>query len=286
MTYPSTPELTATCWTSAGDAAPLQEPETSPVPIGERLDAIAATGWSGLGLVYDDLLAARHTIGFDGLRKLIDDAGFRHVEVELLNNWWDESLAHEWRPRFEVLLEAAEDLGASYIKIGTSFGEEAEDYAAFVGPLRELTKEAVSRGTRIALEPVAFTLIRSIPDAADLMRLVDMPESGLIIDYWHIFRNGTSLDEVAQKLTADQIFGVELNDADAMVRGTLFEDTRDNRRYCGEGEQDVPGFIRTLQDVGFQGPWGVEILSNEHRALPLRDALEKAYSTTLSCFPA
>ncbi|MDI2035619.1 sugar phosphate isomerase/epimerase family protein [Paenarthrobacter nitroguajacolicus] len=286
MTYPSTPEFTATCWTSAGDAAPLREPETSPVPIVERLDAIAATGWSGLGLVYDDLLAARDTIGFGGLRKLIDDAGFRHVEVELLNNWWDESRAHQWRPRWEVLLDAAEELGAGFVKIGTSFGEEAEDYDAFAGPLRELTKEAVSRGTKIALEPVAFTLIRSIPAAADLMRLVDMPDCGLIIDYWHIFRNGTSLDDVARKLTAEQIFGVELNDADATVRGTLFEDTRDNRRYCGEGDQDVTGFIRTLQGLGFQGPWGVEMLSNEHRALPLREALEKARSTALSCFPA
>ena len=71
-----------------------------------------------------------------------------------------------------------------------------------------------------------------------------MPGCGLVVDYWHVFRAGTTLDELSSSLDADQIFGVELNDADAEVRGSLFEDTRDNRRLCGQGDQDVTGFIR------------------------------------------
>ncbi|MBO1269721.1 sugar phosphate isomerase/epimerase family protein [Arthrobacter cavernae] len=285
MTYPITPTFIASCWTSAGNIAPLSTPETSPVPLSERLEAVASTGWAGFGLAHDDLLAARDTIGFSGLRKLIDVAGFSHVEVELLSNWWDDSRAHEWRPQFELLLDAAEALGTRFIKVGTALGDEMADYSELVAPLRQVTKEAIARGTRIALEPMAFSMVRSIPASADLMRLVDLPECGLVVDYWHIFRHGTSLEEVAQKLTADQVFGVELNDADAEVRGTLFEDTRDHRRLCGQGEQDVTGFISMLQGLGFNGPWGVEILSNEHRALPVRDALASAYSTALACFP-
>src|SRR5689334_3859109 len=138
MMYSSTPELIATCWTSAGDVAPLTIPETSPVPLGERLEAIASTGWAGFGLAYDDLVAASDTIGFSGLRKLIDQAGLRHVEVELLSNWWDESRSHEWKPQFELLLEAAETLGARFIKIGTAFGEPLDDLEFLVEPLRHL----------------------------------------------------------------------------------------------------------------------------------------------------
>jgi sugar phosphate isomerase/epimerase len=286
MTYSSTPELIATCWTSAGNIAPLSNPETSPVPIGERLEAIASTGWAGFGLAYDDLVAARDSIGFSGLARLIDQAGFRHVEVELLTNWWDDSRSHEWRPQFDLLLDAAETLGARFIKIGTAFSEPLNDLAFLVEPLRRLTTEASKRGTRIALEPMPFSMVGSMPAAAELMRSVDMPDCGLVVDYWHVFRAGTSLDELSRSLTADQIFGVELNDADAEIKGTLFEDTRDNRRLCGEGDQDVTGFIKTLQAIGFDGPWGVEILSNEHRARPVRDALESAYSTALACFSA
>ena len=69
-------------------------PKPVPCPLAERLEAIASTGWSGFGLAHDDLAAARATLGFPALRGLIDDAGLRYVEVELLTDWWDESLAH------------------------------------------------------------------------------------------------------------------------------------------------------------------------------------------------
>jgi sugar phosphate isomerase/epimerase len=265
--------------------APLQCPETSPVPIADRLEAIASTGWSGFGLAHDDLAAARSTLGFPALRSLIDDAGLRHVEVELLTDWWDDSLAPQWRPQFNLLLEAAETLGARFIKVGTTIGKPLNDLDFLVEPLRRLTAEAALRGTRIALEPMPFSMVGSVPAAADLMRKVDTPECGLVVDYWHVFRAGTTLDELSARLDADQIFAVELNDAAAEIRGTLFEDTRDNRRLCGQGDQDVTGFIQALQSLGFNGPWGVEILSDEHRALHFQEALRAAHATTLACFP-
>jgi sugar phosphate isomerase/epimerase len=286
MTSTPAPELVASCWTSAGNAAPLQNPETSPVPIAERLEAIASTGWAGFGLAHDDLASAHSTLGFPALRKLIDGAGFRYVEVELLSDWWDESLSPRWRPQFDLLLDAAELLGARFIKVGTAFGQPLDELDFLVEPLRRLTAEAAQRGTRIALEPMAFSTVGRIPAAADLIRKVDMPECGLVIDYWHVFRAGTTLDELSASLEAHQIFGVELNDADTEVRGSLFEDTRDNRRLCGQGDQDVAGFIRTLKSIGFEGPWGVEILSDEHRALPVAEALRLAHATALACFPA
>lgn len=286
MTTTTAPELVASCWTSAGSAAPLQNPETSPVPIAERLEAIASTGWSGFGLAHDDLAAVRATLGFPALRDLIDEAGLRYVEVELLTDWWDERLAPAWRPKFDLLLEAAETLGARFIKVGTSIGKPLDDLDFLVEPLRRLTAEAALRGTRIALEPMPFSMVGSVPVAADLMRKVDLPGCGLVVDYWHVFRARTTLDELSASLEAGKVFGVELNDAAAEVRGTLFEDTRDNRRLCGQGDQDVTGFIRSLKALGFDGPWGVEILSDEHRALPVKEALQAAQATTLACFPA
>ncbi|MEV7998170.1 MULTISPECIES: sugar phosphate isomerase/epimerase family protein [Pseudarthrobacter] len=285
MTTTPAPELVASCWTSAGNVAPLQNPEISPVPITERLEAIASTGWSGFGLAHDDLVAARSSIGFPALRGLIEDAGVRYVEVELLTDWWDENLAPRWRPQFDLLLEAAETLGARFIKVGTSMGQPLQDLDFLVEPLRRLTAEAALRGTRIALEPMPFSMVGSVPEAADLMRKVDRSDCGLVVDYWHVFRAGTTLEELSASLNADQIFGVELDDAAAEIRGSLFEDTRDNRRLCGQGNQDVSGFIQTLMSLGFEGPWGVEILSNEHRALPVKEALRAAHTTTLACFP-
>lgn len=55
------------------------------------------------------------------------------------------------------------------------------------------------------------------------------------------------------------IVGVELNDADAEPVGTLFDDTVNRRRLCGEGAFDLVGIIAALRAAGWDGPWGVEI---------------------------
>jgi sugar phosphate isomerase/epimerase len=44
------------------------------------------------------------------------------------------------------------------------------------------------------------------------------------------------------------------------------------RRYGGEGSFDLPGLVAALRTAGWTGPWGVGILSEEHRSLPVGDA--------------
>ncbi|WP_166974093.1 sugar phosphate isomerase/epimerase family protein [Brevibacterium atlanticum] len=276
-------ELIATCWTSAGDAAPLRASERSPFDPLDRVREVAATGWAGLGFVLDDLRAVRETIGYDRLAEEIAAAGLRHVEVELCSGWWKEPSAG-WREHWEELLEAAQRLGAAFIKVGTDSAPAVEDVEPFVEPLRHLAEEAESFGTKVALEPLPFGEIASIPQGAELISLVDHRAAGLIVDYWHVFRAGTSLKELEDCLSVDMVFGVELCDADETAVGTLFEDTRDNRRLIGDGHQDVSGFIEALKTIGYDGPWGVEILSEDHRKRPLHEALEVARRTALSAF--
>ncbi|GAA1109499.1 hypothetical protein GCM10009579_35680 [Streptomyces javensis] len=76
-----------------------------------------------------------------------------------------------------------------------------------------------------------------------------------------------------------RIVGVELDDAETDVVGTLFEDTVRRRRLCGEGSFDLPAIVAALRTAGWTGPWGVEILSDAHRALPVRTAADVAYRT-------
>ena len=64
----------------------------------------------------------------------------------------------------------------------------------------------------------------------------------------------------------------------------LFHDTIHHRVLCGSGTFDVIGFIETLQQIGFPGPWGVEIISEAHRRRPLQEALVDAHRTTMALF--
>ncbi|MEZ3161165.1 sugar phosphate isomerase/epimerase family protein [Microbacterium sp. BWT-B31] len=279
----SAPSLIATCWTSAGAVKPLDQPERSPHDPLDRVAAIADTGWNGFGFSQDDLRVVDETIGFGALRAAAEARGLTHIEVELASGWWtsDEGA---WRPTWELLLRAADELDAEFIKVGTSFGDPVDDLTPFVEPMRRIAEEADAVGTRIALEPLPFAMIASMPQGADLIRAVDHPAAGLVVDYWHVFRAGTSLQELAERVPVDIVFGVELSDARNEQVGTLFEDTRDRRTLLTEGDQDVAGFIRTLREMGYTGAWGVEILSAEHRARPLREGLALSRDSALRAF--
>ena len=277
------PRLVATAWTSAGDTSPIRVPATSPVPITERVAAIANAGFAGLGLIADDVRAIRESIGLNALRDLIADAGLTHVEIELIERWWIPrgQPGNTYAVR-DLLLEVADVLGPSFIKIGSELGPPTSHPEALIGPLRDLADQAVEHGTRIAIETMPFSIISSVPMGAQIVAAADHSAVGLLIDAWHVFRAGTSIDDVRGALTPEMIFGVELDDAATVTRGSLFEDTVDNRLLCGEGTFDLPGLVAVLRELGFDGPWGVEILSTSFRALPVARALMLAAESTLT----
>ncbi len=276
-------ELVATAWTSAGNTSPMHVPPTSPVPIAERVAAVAEAGFLGLGLIAADLAVIRASVGFAGLRDLIADAGLTHVEIELIERWWIPrgEAGHTYDVR-DLLFEAAEVLAPAFIKIGSELGPRTTHPESLIAPLRELAAQAADRGTRVAIETMPFSIIATVPMGAEIVAAADHPAAGLLVDAWHVFRAGTPLEELRDSLTPEMIFGAELDDAGPAVVGTLFEDTVNNRLLCGQGTFDLSGLVALLRDLEFDGPWGVEILSASFRVLPVRDALEIAARSALA----
>ena len=76
--------LLATCWTTAGDAAPLRGDERSPLPLRDRIEAAAAAGFRGFGLLYADLLVAERQYGLASIRTMLEDNAILDLELELL----------------------------------------------------------------------------------------------------------------------------------------------------------------------------------------------------------
>jgi sugar phosphate isomerase/epimerase len=172
-------------------------------------------------------------------------------------------------------------LGPTHIKIGSEDGSP-RDLEPYTAALLELTRDAASHGTRIAIEPMPFSIISTIPAGAELARATGHPDCGIIVDAWHVFRAGTTLDELRSSLATDVVFGIELDDADEQIVGSMFEDTVNNRRLCGEGSFDLAGLVSVLRDIGYTGTWGIEILSTEFRETPLDQALTKAIESARS----
>jgi sugar phosphate isomerase/epimerase len=279
---PRSEDLLATCWTTAGDAAPLRGDERSPVPLRERIEAAAAAGFRGLGLNHADLVAAQREYEIAGIRSMLTDNGLIHLELELLTNWWTDGTLRRDSDRVRrELLSAAEALGARHIKVGPDVADAPWDHDRWMTEFAALAADAHEAGTKVGLEFLPWSNIKTVHDGLRLVQAAGHQAGGLIIDVWHTERAKTPPADLAA-VPLRYIIGVELSDADAVVVGTLFEDTRDRRRLCGHGSFDLPGFVAALRSAGWAGPWGVEILSADMRQLPVREAVAAAYTTAAS----
>lgn len=283
-------ELLATCWTHAGDAVPVPGRHLSPLDLRTRAEAVAAAGFTGIGFTIADLDAAQAACGLPDVRRICDDLGLVHLEVELLESWWTTGRRRSESDRTRrSLLRAAEVLRARQIKIGPDVEvvdgalPPLADLAHWAAELHELAVQAAEVGTRVALEPLPFSNITDFRSAAALIDAADHPAAGLVVDIWHLERGPSTLADLAE-IAGDEIFAVELNDAPAPRSADLFYDTIHHRVLCGSGTFDVEGFIETLQQIGFAGPWGVEILSEAYRLRPLSEALADAHRSTMTSF--
>ena len=281
-------ELLAAYWTIAGDVYPCAPTEVSPYPLEARAAAAAKAGWKGMGLILDDLKATIARVGVNGVRQILADHDMRHFELEILVDWYQEGPLRTVSDSFRRdVIELGGALGMCNLKIGASYADPGPaDFPRMAAEFATLCQEVGQTGATVSLEFMPFSIVRNIADGLAIVQAADQPNGGLTVDTWHVVRSGDDVAKVAA-IPARYIKSVELDDADQNVVGTLFEDTRFRRRLCGEGAYDIPGFIGAIEQAGFAGPYyGVEMISEPFRQLPLEEMARRAFDTTMAQFAA
>jgi sugar phosphate isomerase/epimerase len=232
-------------------------------------------------------MAWANRVGFGEIRRALSEQRMLCLEFESLFDWWADgeprAISDAMR---DDLVMAIDHLGVprSHIKCGPDLRGEEHGIEPYARGLGELADRAAAVGARVALESFPFTDLSSPARSDAVVRAAARDNAGLCIDIWHVERGGVPLDEI-RAIPAERIVHVELNDAGAEVVGALPDDTVDRRRLCGEGSFDLRGFVDAVAASGYDGAWGVEILSAEHRALGLQDAVRLAHDTTIkACF--
>lgn len=276
-------DVLAAGWTTSGDSVPLPGRYRSPLPLAHRIAETARAGFTGMGLLDVDVEGFLADSSLADLDARLTDAGIAFVELEFLVGWWltddDERAASDRLRRF--LLQTAESLRAHHVKIGPDLTATAPyDADLWAERLHALATEAADHGTLLSFEFMPFTNVPTLAAAADLIRRADHPAAGLCLDTWHTSRTGTSLEAIAA-LPASAITAVELDDGTLDQVGDAYEDTVLRRRYVGDGEFDVTGFVAAVEATGWHGPWGVEIISEAHRVRPLEQSLPDVYASTV-----
>jgi len=276
-------ELLASYWTIAGGAMPHTDREFSPFDFRDRVQAAARAGFTGIGIWHADLEHILEKRSLKEMKRILDDHGIRHVELEFLTDWF---LSGERKKKSdtqkEILLTAAEVLGAHHVKVG-DFNRATCPMAQLIESFTRLCADAADHGTKIGFELMPFAMIDSLTDSLLMVEGSGAANAGIVLDLWHLVKLGIPYTAL-RSLPLHAIVGVELNDGTFHAPWSLQEDTVNHRRFCGEGEFDVRGFLRTVQEIGYPGPWGIEVLSEEHRKWPLDRLTTHAFETTIRPF--
>lgn len=277
-------ELVATYWTLAGAARPHTEMEYSPFDFKDRVAAAAKAGFKGFGIKEVDLAHILERRTLKEMKQILDDHGIKHVELEFITDWFlDGEKKKKSDKTKQLLFAAAEELEARHIKIG-DFEMHSIPMPHLIESFAGLCREAENYGTKILFELIVDAMIRTLPETLEMVEGAGAENGGIMIDLWHVVKLGIPYEDVAQ-IPARYLLGIELNDGTMECPWDLHEDTINHRKYCGEGEFDVKGFVDCMLKAGYSGPWGIEVLSEEIRERPLETLAAHAFNTTIAQFP-
>jgi sugar phosphate isomerase/epimerase len=279
-----TPELLASYWTICGAAEPHTDREHSPFTLLERASSAGRAGFTGMGIWHADLAHLRRQHSLPEMKRIFDDHGIRHIELEFLTDWFVDG---EKRKASDVtrrmLLESAEALGARHIKVGDFF-KTPVPMDRLIEEFAQLCDEARDHGTRIVFEFMPFSRIETLADAIALCTGAAQSNGGICVDLWHVVKLGMPYEAVAA-FPKPYLMSIEINDGyrRAPPGMDLVTETTCHRAFCGAGEFDVRGFVKALLPV-YAGPWGIEVLNKAQRSWPLDELTTRAFATTQAVF--
>jgi sugar phosphate isomerase/epimerase len=149
-----------------------------------------------------------------------------------------------------------------------------KNFAQHVERLRAIAKVLNDHGLRFGLEYVGtqslltrpkYPFVHTMAETRELIAEISQPNVGLVLDSWHWWTAGDSVEEVLS-LKNEDVVSVDLNDA---PRGVPKEAVQDNARElpAATGVIDVKTFLDALRKIEYDGPVRAEPFNNALNAL-------------------
>ena len=273
-------------WTTSGPVDVHYGREWSLFDLRDRCEHAARVGFSGIGLWHADLEHVLETRTLDEVAALFDEYGLRHLELEFLWEWFidpgdERRQSDELRAR---LWEAAASLPAHHVKVGNIPGTPCD-----IGRLTEAYGELCADAAEHHDAKVVYEFmppdvnVQDLETALAIVEGADAPNGGLAIDTWHMSKLGIASDEL-RRIPVEYLAWVELSDGQIANMDDPVDEVINHRALPGEGEFDIRGYVDACRDHGYDGPWGVEVLSEELRNNPIDVIFRRAFDTTIAQF--
>jgi len=277
-------DLVGNYWTISGPVEVHVGREWSLYNLRDRCAHAARVGFSGIGIWHADLehlLAGGTTLA--GIRSLLDEHGLRHLELEFLGDWFLDPADERRRAADEtraLLLGAAEVLPVHHIKVGNLAGTPTE-LPRLIEAYGELCADAATHtDAAIAYEFMPYdAVVNTLDTALAVVEGADAPNGGLAFDTWHLGKLEVEPADL-RRVPPRFVSWVELSDGPYGIAEEWLDEVINRRRLPGDGDFPIHDYIRVFRELGYDGPWGVEVLSEELRNLPIDEMFDRAYAAT------
>ena len=246
-----------------------------------RAEAVQAGGYTAMSALCGDF-AALERAG-STLAQIAAELRAREARVTVI----DPFLA--WYPSFTVgddsgphadslntteenMLRYADAVGAESMTLLTPFSGSPAPHAQVVDALGSLADRVGAHGLRVHLEVVPSSQVPDLPTGWSIIREVDRPNAGLVLDTFHLGRSNCE-PQMLDEIPLAKVFHLQLCDATREpVVEDYFEEAVTYRDFPGEGELDVAEYVRHLYRDGQLPTCGPEVFSPELTTLSAAEA--------------
>ena len=280
-------ELLGLYWTVSGPVEVHVGREWSHFSWADRCAEARTVGFSGLGIWHADLLHVLETQSLREMKEVFDDNGLSYLELEFLMDWFldeDDERRQASDEIRELLFDAAGALEAHHIKVGNIPGTPC-GIPQLTERFGELCADAAQyTDAKVVYELMPFDVnVHDLDTALAVVEGAAADNGGLAIDTWHMSKLGIEPIDL-HRVPLEYLSWVELSDGRLDDMDDLIDETVNHRELPGEGEFDVRSYVEACQEHGYEGPWGVEVLSDELRNNPIDVIFRRAYEATANQF--
>lgn len=235
----------------------------------EKMQAAAAAGFQGIEIFENDL------VQFDGsaadIRQLAADLQLEIIALQPFRDF--EAMPEPYRTqnfyRAQKKFELMHELGTKKLLICSNVSPHLiNDKARAAADLNALAELAKQQDFSIGYEALAWgRYTADYGDAWDIVKKADHDSLGIILDNFHMYARGNTLDILRDDIPVDKIALVQVADAPALKMETLYY-SRHFRCFPGQGDMKVKEFVQCLKDKGYNDYLSHEIFNDEFRSSP------------------
>ncbi len=231
-----------------------------------KLEAIARAGYHGAEIFENDLLSSPLSAREIGAR--MRDLGLVCTMFQPFRDL--EGLPGELRAaafeRMKRKFSVMDQLGTDLVLLCSNCSPAAlPERDRIVDDLHALGELAAAHGMRVGYEALAWGRhVNDHRDAWSLVRDVDHPAIGLVLDAFHSLARRVPSASIGD-IRADKLFIVQVADA-PYIEMDYLNWSRHFRCMPGQGDFPLTDYAAAIRKIGFTGYWSLEIFNDRFRA--------------------